>query len=68
MRCHSLRLISRRLDSVHFARVWISAGFVMPEGAKGKPVLPGWSCSWTEPVAYAGVSIRVVVLVADRAA
>lgn len=41
---------------------------VLPESAKGKAVLPGWSCSWTEPVAYAGVSIRVVVLVADRAA
>lgn len=41
---------------------------VLPASARGKDVLPGWSCSWTEPVAFPGTSISVVVLAADRAA
>lgn len=40
---------------------------VLPEGAVGRDVLPGWSLVWSEPIAYPGTSIRVVILVAERA-
>lgn len=40
---------------------------VLPESARRRSLLPGWSLDWTDPVDFPGTSIRVVVLVADRA-
>lgn len=39
---------------------------ILPEGLRGKDVLPGWSISWGDPVPFPGTSIRVCVLTADR--
>ncbi len=39
---------------------------ILPEGLRGKDVLPGWSLVWGDPVPFPGTSIRVCVLVADR--
>jgi hypothetical protein len=39
---------------------------VLPEGAPERDILPGWSLVWSEPIAYPGTSIRVVILVATR--
>jgi hypothetical protein len=39
---------------------------VLPEGAVARDFLPGWSLVWSEPIAFPGTSIRVVLLVASR--
>jgi hypothetical protein len=39
---------------------------VLPEGAADRDILPGWTLVWSEPIAYPGTSIRVVILVATR--
>lgn len=42
---------------------------ILPASAKGKDVLPGWSCEWSKVFAneFAGTSVDVVILVAERA-
>ncbi len=39
---------------------------ILPASTAGKDVLPGWSLRWSEPIAFAGTSIDVVILVAER--
>lgn len=40
---------------------------VLPAGAPARRgLLPGWSCTWSDPEPFPGTSIEVVVLVADR--
>jgi hypothetical protein len=41
---------------------------ILPASARGKDVLPGWSLTWSEPIgnAFAGTSISVVILTAER--
>lgn len=41
---------------------------VLPASAKGKDVLPGWSCEWSTVFKneFAGTSVDVVILVAER--
>jgi hypothetical protein len=36
----------------------------LPEGAVSRDFLPGWGLVWSEPIAFPGTSIRVVILVA----
>lgn len=42
---------------------------ILPASAKGKDVLPGWSLEWSQVFAneFAGTSVSVVILVAQRA-
>lgn len=42
---------------------------ILPASAKGKDVLPGMSCEWSKVFAneFAGTSVSVVILVADKA-
>ena len=41
---------------------------ILPMSARGKDLLPGWSCAWHGPFEneFAGTSIAVVILVADK--
>lgn len=41
---------------------------VLPVGASKRDVLPGWSCSWSDPMPFPGTSIEVTILVAERPA
>jgi len=42
---------------------------ILPASARGKDILPGWSCVWHGPYEneFAGTSIAVVILMADKA-
>ncbi|VXC86852.1 DNA restriction methylase [Enterobacterales bacterium 8AC] len=42
---------------------------IMPAGSKGKDILPGWNVDWSEIFSneFAGTSISVVILIAERA-
>jgi len=42
---------------------------VLPASAKGKDVLPGWSCEWSRTYdnEFAGTSVSVVIMTAVRA-
>lgn len=41
---------------------------ILPASAKSRDMLPGWTCSWHGPLdnAFPGVSVSVVILVAER--
>lgn len=39
---------------------------VLPTGARSRDLLPGWSCTWSDPVPFPGTSIEIVILVAER--
>ncbi|MEN6544470.1 MAG: DUF4942 domain-containing protein [Armatimonadia bacterium] len=41
---------------------------ILPASAKGKDLLPGWDCDWYGPFdnQFAGTSVSVVILTADR--
>lgn len=40
---------------------------ILPASAVTSDVLPGWSLVWSEPIEFVGVSIKVVLLKAERA-
>jgi hypothetical protein len=40
---------------------------VLPASQVGRGLGEGWSCTWSEPRAFEGVSIQVCILTADRA-
>lgn len=55
----------------HAARMVKSGGrlvAILPTSAASRSVLPDWACTWSDAIegAFAGTSIAVVILVADR--
>ena len=61
------------LDALEHAESMLSNGgrlvAILPASTKGKDVLPGMSCEWSKVFAneFAGTSVSVVILVADKA-
>lgn len=64
-----LRFAAGRLISVERAGVFLFPVIACRASAKGKDVLPGWSCEWlrTYDNEFAGTSVSVVILTAVRA-
>lgn len=61
---------SQWVDHVEHAATLLAAGgrlvAVLPNGATGRNILPGWKCTWTDTMPFPGTSIEVTILVAER--